>query len=374
MRNSITLFCLLVVSHISSAQLDIRIKVGSAVSETDAFPVENAFIKSGQYQTFTDETGTAWYSNVSENVLYDTLAVFHPDYTFPKFRLIDFPYALHNTTFYFYIEGTETPTFHMQQIDVRAAKSTKKAKTLVSMRCRAKIFNDSLSLLNNNNEYLASFQGNGMYGNHIATNIPLNEIENGGKIVSGIRGDTTVFGPNEWMHVIPLMTFEPVQRSNSEISVVLELINKLSEKDREHYREKYELKRTIEHLEDSISEILHPLTFQPSPIEMPIPIVEEILFELTEELAQHSLSPQEFEAKITNLIAAENLKKSGELIFEITIQKDGRAHVRSLASSEELSALEMAIEIFLGRTQWTPYKIGGKPYRSGQILQINIVS
>jgi hypothetical protein len=361
------------MSHISYAQLNIRIKVASAVTEFDAFPVEDACITSGQYQTFTNSLGTTWYSDVSESVLYDTVEIYHPEYTFPKFRLIDFPYTLENNTLYFVITGTETPTIHIQQIDVHAAQSTKKVKTLVSVRCRAEIFNDSLSLLNNNNEYLTSFQGNGMFRNHIAAQVPLSEIQNGGKIVSHFTGDTTVFGPNEWMQIIPLITFVPVRRSNSEIPAVLELMNNLNEKDKEHYWEMYALKNTIEHLEDSISAILYP-NFRPSPREMPEAPIEDFPFDLTRELAKHPLSTVEFEAKIAKLVSVEKLKKSGELVFEIMIQKDGRAYARSLASSEEFSEIEMAVKRFLDRPQWTPYIIGGKAYQSTQILHIKILA
>lgn len=373
MRNLLAALCLLTTSQVGATELNITLKVVEAASENFSIAVPSAFIKSGPYQLFTDFDGKATYYNISEDILFEPVEIAHPEFTFPKFQLQDFPYELEGDRMVFTIAGIACIDAPVLKFDIRAAKTKKNEATMVSMYCQSLVFNDSLILLNNNDEYLTSFSSFGMYTNHSAYNIPLSEVEMGGKIVSYTSGDTTKFSADQWMQVIPLHTFNRVTRATSEISSIITLHDRLQATERTHNKEVNSLKREIIYLEDSISEILNPDEFYPAPIEMPIFEEKEHYLFIAEENAEPLYSEHQFNSSLQHIVTNQYPLRKGTIAFRILIERDGQLRVKNLTSSEGHKAIEILVTNFLQEQSWKPYQMGGNAYESTQIIQINII-
>ena len=109
----------------------------------------------------------------------------------------------------------------------------------------------------------------------------MDQVENGGKIVKVGSTDTLEFGPGAWTQVLPFRKYQPIQRAETEFSTIISLLDKMRTTAIEHSNEVGRLEGEIEHLEDSIEQILHPKKPMPIPMEYPEPPIPEEIFLLT---------------------------------------------------------------------------------------------
>lgn len=375
MKIFVSFLIVLLFSLNASAYLNITIVLDALVSDDYTEEVQGAVITSGPYQLTTGSFGRASYHNVSEDILETVVTIIHPEFRFPEFPLKDYPYQLEGNKMVFNITGTALPKPEIQALILPLAASQKKARTLVKVRCHTFDAKDSLILLNVKNEFLTSFQKRHNVENHIAYEVPLQSIEGGGKVVNLTTKDTVVFGPNSWMHVISLQRFAPVLRADSEIPSILGLLKNREAIEQEHNNEIHSLKREVKHLEDSIQHLLHPHLGTPYP--EPIPEVEnhkEFWLEFPVETASRTPHAQNaFVPKLSEIVAAGTPQKTGKILIEMKIEKDGYAQFNILASAEEHANIARSLSHYLKAERWKPFTHGGIAYRSTQIFEFNIV-
>lgn len=365
---------LLFISTNSSifASVNICFEIRYTTDNGSTMPLPNASIESVPYPTFTNAMGQARFFGADESILTSEVNIVHPLYTFPSFPLKDFPYRLKGDFLVFTITGTKTALSPVNEMTFYVP-TKKTANTHVFMRCLPQNRKDSLVLLDSSGDYLASFEKNDLLEGQIIDEIPLKKVQDGGAIFNPNSGDTTFFGPNDWMQVIPFQKFEPVVRAASEFESILTLQRQMDEMQIRHYENINQLEQQVEHLEDSIEQILNPKEKEPIPEPYPEPPqeAEEIIaFPVT--IARNPFTDEELETKILAILQRENIRKTGEIVIELSIWKDGDVNAFVIATSPEHRIASNAISELLESVKWRPCLVGGKSFESTQILQIKL--
>ena len=372
MKSCILIIALFFLSSTAFAY-QVHIKVEAFEDKETAYPVLNALVKSGPYEQMTDFNGEVSYYHISSDILEGKVTILHPEYSFPEYQLKEYPYIIEGDRMVFTISGMKIPSAQKQTLNVAAATSKKAANTLVKLRCRAFNQQDSLLLLDVNNKYIASFQNGGSSQNHVLYDVPLHVLKAGGKIFNVHTEEHTSFGPNDWTHILSFQDFSPIQRADSEFKSITFLLDQIQAVHREHNFEIFDLKSEIEHLEDSISQILNPVETTIFPEEIPEPPVAVEIVDFPTEPAQPSIQEDVLREELAAIIKNARPKKTGKIVIELTIEKNGTLSIQTTAHSKEHADIEHALRNYLTTQQWTPNKTAGKVHKSTQIFEFNIL-
>ncbi|MCR9172452.1 MAG: hypothetical protein NXI10_08180 [bacterium] len=323
----------------------------------------------------SDETGTyCLYLRDSADLKINYLFE-HPNVTFPYQSLLEFPYEIRDGKITFFITGVPLPDNHKSIIIYNDPKVKKRTKATVIMRCFPKDKADSMILLDRKNNYLGSFGTKDSTEIQQLLHVNYDDVLFGGSIVNTRSGDTTQFGFNEWLTILPEVHFNPIQRANSEFETICEFYRHTNKMRTFYLNEIDALESKIQRLKDSLTKIQNPerwLALHRGPINYPSAGVIDGVFTRDTIPFSHPKFPLELEEEIVEIIERHEPKRSGVITIELTIDQNGKSHVLPLTNSKDLLVLQKEICDYLIGLDTDVYSISSINYPWVQTFDIGI--
>ncbi|XOV66652.1 MAG: hypothetical protein ACFHU9_13585 [Fluviicola sp.] len=345
-------------------QMTVQIIFQGTRDSVHFVPVENVQLKSNQSSEFLrfyhySDTHPKYWLNDADTTVFDKQFKFHhPEYTFPEQRLIDFPYEIQNDKIIFTITGFPIPTPVVHRILIPAASSKKRANSSITLGYLALDAKDSVILVNNRGKFIALFEkpeSNG--GIHILSSFEPKKEHFQYKIINLSNPDTLEVDFSNWMFVLPQVSFQPIQRSDSELRTLKEYFKYLEQIKLEHEVKVSQLSKEISHLKDSITKILNPKQnewYRNGSVIVPSEGIIDGVFIPNDSLRRNPTKDPSFEQDIIELVQSLHPEKTGKIYLEVSVDMYGDPRVLVLSESKEFEFIEQMLQLHFETFDWKP--------------------
>ncbi|MFK7784235.1 MAG: hypothetical protein AB8B56_03915 [Crocinitomicaceae bacterium] len=350
----------------------------TAINLEDDSQIPNVHFTIGALGFSGDSDGRAKCGTLDTKYLEQTLQITHGNFKFEERALYQHEYEVVGNTLMLIVYGRP---WKQKQINIDLALAKSK-----------KVRNDTVHIDYGYHEMnaLISFEPSSEINHKNATKLPpfkraFDDLVDGNYVLTFDYSEVRIpFQKEDWTQMVCFYQPKETHFAERELNLLRTYFNELEaserlrrKKEREHLTELYDLQQEIDELSREIDRLKGiPVAYRPDypePIEME-ELDEVLIYSFENSEAEPPNGYDGFTSDIQQLLADVRVKYSGNITFEIMVQKDGKLKVSSLhsGSADKLIVLER-IDDYLKYQRWSPANFQGLRIDFAVVVSLNVV-